>query len=265
MRSISNNNTTAAIGPLSGQIWTVRIAAIAATVGLLALSAPIIWSAVSSGLGLLALTLMAVLGMAVFQALPLAMQMWENKLLQLRKAEAQANPIEQLQNDCLRREERLQSFRRALVTIGGQIQSMKQMVAERSHSDPGHVLDRQQQALKRMAHFYECNLVRLEEAHDALKEFRHQVKQKMFEWEFAKAGQQVMAALNPNELNDLMQDLLTDEALRSVQNRFNTVFAELDVEMRSMDSPAQRLMDEAAFDPMDALTLPKMTTPRRNR
>jgi hypothetical protein len=87
----------------------------------------------------------------------------------------------------------------------------------------------------------------------------------MFEWDFAQAGHVVMAALRPGELNDLMQDLLTDEALRSVQNRFNTVFAELDVEMRSMDSPAYSLMDGSAMERMDALTMPATSVARSSR
>jgi uncharacterized protein (DUF3084 family) len=226
---------------------------------------PIVWVAVSAGLGLLSLAALGILGFALFQALPWAMQRFENHVLLLRKAQARANPIEQLQNECIRREQRLQSFRRALVTIGGQIESMGQMVADRAHHDPDHVLERQQRALHRMGHFYECNLVRLNEAQSALEDFRHQIKQKMFEWEFAQAGQIVMAALHPGELDDLMQDLLTDEALRSVQNRFNTVFAELDVEMRSMDSPAYSLMDGSVMERMDALTVPANSGARRTR
>jgi hypothetical protein len=50
--------------------------------------------------------------------------------------------------------------------------------------------------------------------------------------------------------------LLTDEALRSVQLRFNTVFAELDVEMRSMDSPARTLVDGDRLGRIEALDLP---------
>jgi len=226
---------------------------------------PLVWIAASAGLGLLSLAAMGIFGVAVFQCLPWAMQRYENNLLILRKAQARANPIEQLQNECMRREQRLQSFRRALVNIGGQIESMEQMVQERAHQDPDHVLERQQRALQRMGHFYECNLVRLNEAQSALEGFRHQIKQKMFEWEFAQAGQVVMAALHPGELDDLMQDLLTDEALRSVQHRFNTVFTELDVEMRSMDSPAYSLIDASAMDRMDALTVPANSVTRRTR
>jgi hypothetical protein len=250
-----------AVAIATNKVWAVRAAATAATVALLAISTPLIWAEVSGGLGLVALAAMAAVGTVLLQAIPLGLQRLENRLLRLRKAEAQANPLEQLQNDCLRREERLQSFRRALVTIGGQIESLSQMVAERRLVDPAQVLERQTRALARMAHFYEVNLGRLQEAHAALDAFRHQVKQKMFEWEFAQAGQVVMAALNPSEMNDLVHDLLTDEALRSVQLRFNTVFAELDVEMRSMDSPARTMVDRDHLGRLEALDLPSPKKP----
>jgi hypothetical protein len=228
-----------------------------ATVALLAFAAPLIAAAVSAGLGIAALTGMALVGIALFQAMPLAMQKLENRLLAARKAEAHSNPIEQLQNDCLRREQRLLAFRRALITIGGKIESMTQMVEDRAHQDPGHVLERQRRALERMRHFYECNLVRLSDAQTALDAFRQQVKQKMFEWEFAQAGQVVMNALQPGELEDMMQGLLSDEALRAVQDRFNTVFAELDVEMRSMNAPSYGMVENFPTDPVGELQLPR--------
>jgi hypothetical protein len=235
--------------------WIVRGVAIAATLALLALSAPLVWAAVSAGAGLAALAGMAAVGCAAFQAVPLAMQKLENRVLALRKAEAQTNPIEQLQNDCLRREKRLNEFRAALVTIGGQIESMRQMVQERKHLAPHHVLDRQERAIERMEHFYRANIDRLEEARNALEAFRTQIKQKVFEWEFAQAGQVVMAALNPAEMQDLMQDILSDEALRTVQNRFNMVFAELDVDMCSMNAPTRNYLSDSVSDPLDALSV----------
>jgi hypothetical protein len=238
-------------------IWFVRGAAVAATIALLAISAPLVWAAVSAGAGLMALAGMLAVGTAVFHAMPLGMQKLENRILLARKAEARANPIEQLQNDCLRREERLQSFRRALVTIGGKIESMRQMIEDRRHLDPGHVLNRQQHALERMVRFYQGNLQRLDEANKALEAFRHQVQQKIFEWEFAQAGRSVMAAMNPSEVEDLMQGLLTDEALRSVQDHFNAVFAQLDVEMRSIDAPTREILAEAHLDSMGELALPQ--------
>jgi len=263
---VMHNNAIARQGQTPAaipKVWALRVAAVVATIALLAVSAPLIWAAAAGTAGLLVLAVMALVGMALFQAIPLALQRLENHLLKLRKSEARANPIEQLQNDCLRREERLQTFRAALVTIGAQIESLGQMVNDRSQAAPGQVLERQNRALARMAHFYECNLRRLEEARTALEDFRGQVKHKLFEWEFAQAGQVVMAALNPREMEDLTQGLLTDEALRSVQLRFNTVFAELDVEMRSIDSPARGLMTGSPMERLDALDLPTTNNYRR--
>ena len=59
-----------------------------------------------------------------------------------------------------------------------------------------------------------------------------------------------------------MQDLLTDTALRSVQDRFNAVFAELDVQMRSMDSPTANLLDAPGLDRMDMLIVPERVAQR---
>ncbi|MBK6595585.1 MAG: hypothetical protein IPG23_24365 [Burkholderiales bacterium] len=237
------------------QTWWLRAMAAVAMLALLAITAPLITLAVTAGAGLITLGSMALVGFVALQALPLGLQKLENRLLKLRKQEAQDNPIEQLQNDCLRREERLKAFRRALVNIGGQIESMRQMLHERRDKAPHHVLDKQERAIARMDHFYKANIARLDEAHHALEDFRSQVKQKVFEWEFAKAGQDVMAALNPSEMQDLVQDLLSDEALRAVQNRFNMVFAELDVDLRSINAPTRNYLADTALDPMEALSV----------
>jgi hypothetical protein len=176
--------------------------------------------------------------------------------LRLRKEEARRNPIEQLDNDCLRREQRLLSFRKALVTIGAQIESMRQMLDDRRQVDPAQVLDRQERAVERMAEFHALNLQRLGEAQAALDDFRRTVAQKRFEWEFALGAEVIWESLNPSKAEELLQDLLSDEALRTVQSRFNAVFAELDVEMRSVEGPGRRLLDESQLDRLDALRLP---------
>ena len=149
--------------------WLPRVAAVTGVTVGLALSAPLIWGAVAAGMGLLALAAFGAFGVLVFQAMPLMMQRLENRLLSARKAEARANPIEQLQNDCMRRELRLASFRRALVEIGAQIENMRQMVDERRHVDPAHVLDKQERALQKMTQFHDVNVARLEQAHAALR------------------------------------------------------------------------------------------------
>jgi hypothetical protein len=237
-------------------LWVVRGVALIATVALLATIAPLIWSAAAAGAGIAFLTGIALLGFAAVQALPLGMQKLENQLLKLRKAEARRNPIEQLQNEMLRRAQRLKSFRSALVTVGGQIESIEQMVADRRHKDPEHVLERQERALQRLRQFHGVNLNRLVQAQAALEEFRVTVQRKESEWRIAVAIGDANAMLDPTATDSLMQDLLTDTALRTVQERFNSVFAELDVQMRSMSSPTRSLLDADNLGHMDALDLP---------
>jgi hypothetical protein len=246
------------------QVLAIRLAAIACVVAALALSAPVIWSAASAGAGLFALAVMAVAGTAVFQSIPLAMQVIEIYVLKARKHASAANPVEQLQRECIRREQRLVAFRTALGTIGGQIETLGQMIEERRHADPVHVLDRQARALERMSRFHAANVQRLDEAQAALETFRHHVQQKIFEWEFARSGEAVLAALNPGEFEDLVQDLLTDAALQSVQKRFNTVFSELDLQMRAIGSPTRPLLDAGSLERLGALgPVPLGTTGRR--
>ncbi len=244
----------------SQRLWLVRGAAVLATLALLAVSAPLVWAAVSAGAGLSALAVMAVAGVMAFHALPLALQKLENHLLKLRKAEARKNPIEQLQGEMQRRAQRLKSFRQALVTVGGQIESIEQMMAERHQQDPGHVLERQERALQRLRQFHGVNLNRLVQAQAALDEFGLTVQRKDSEWRMALAIDDATAALDPNATENFMQNLLTDTALRTVQDRFNRVFAELDIQMNSVEGPTRKLLDQNHLGHMDDLHLPRYAT-----
>jgi hypothetical protein len=245
------------------QVTWIRGLFVVAGVAGLALFAPIVWLAFTGGMGLLALAGVFAVGFAAVQAVPLMGQKLENALLAARKSEARRNPIEQLQNEMLRRAARLKSFRSALVTVGGQIESIEHMLSQRRHQDPGHDLERQERALQRLKQFHGLNLNRLLQAQAALEEFRLTVGRKQSEWRIALAIDDANVALDPNAADNLMQDLMTDTALRTVQDRFNNVFAELDVQMSSLDGPTRNLLDDQSLDRMDELHLPECTPLRR--
>ncbi len=238
-----------------------RVAMVCTLVLLLALSSAVISKAVIAGAGLVALALIAGVGLLTFSALPMLMQKAENRLLAMRKAEARKNPVEQLQNDCFRRAERLKTFRNALVNIGAQIISMSEMLEQRRRDCPGQSLQRQERALERMGRFYEVHTGRLKEASAALVAFQEMVKQKEFEWRFASLAGDIMRSLNPREAEELLQNILTDEALMEVQQRFNAVYAELDIGMRAPDSPAQPHLTLGEINPLGDLQidLPRTT------
>lgn len=244
------------------RVWWLRVGGVVATIVLVALSAPLIWTAVSAGVGLLALAAIGAVGVVANTALPLGMQKLENRLLSLRKAEAQRNPIEQLQNEVMRRAERLTLFRHALVKVGGRIESIQQMIEENQAKFTGPVLARQVRALDRLQQFHSLNLSRLNQAHTALQDFKTTVQQKQAEWEIALAIDDATRALDPNAAETLIQDLLADTALRTVQDRFNNVFAELDVQLNSMDAPTRDFLDRGSMSHLDALTLPSQVIGR---
>lgn len=238
------------------KVWAIRVVGAVGALALLTVAAPFIWTAVAAGLGLTALAAMGAVGVVVFQAIPLGMQKLENRLLQLRKDEARRNPIEQLQNELMRRAEKLRAFRGALVMVGGQIESIGNMLEDRKHKDPAHVLHRQERALERLLQFHGINLQRLRVAESALEEFRFTIERKESEWRIALAIGDATEMLDPNATDNLMQDLLTDTALRSVQERFNAVFAELDVQLTSANAPTHDMLDSDAHKHMGALEFP---------
>jgi hypothetical protein len=248
----------------ANQLTWVRVLGVAAGALALAALAPAIWLAVSGGAGLLVLGSLLGIGFASIQALPLMGQKLENALLAARKAEARRSPIEQLQNEVLRRAERLTTFRMALVTVGGQIESIRQMIEKSQTRFTGPVLARQERALEKLQQFHKLNIARLNQAQDALQEFKETVAQKQSEWQIALALDDAQRALDPNAADHLIQDLLADTALRTVQDRFNSVFAELDVQLSSIDSPTRNLLERQSLDPLGALHLPDSTYARSN-
>ncbi len=239
----------------------LRLAAMGGGVLLLAIFAPVLWLAAAGGMGLVVLGLVLALGYAATQALPWLGQVMENRLLAARKAEARRNPIEQLQNELVRRAQRLKAFREALVVVGGQVETISQMLAQRRHRDPQHELDRQEKALARLQQFHALNITRLQQAQAALDDFRAAIERKESEWRIALAIDEASALLDPRAAEALMQDLLTDTALSAVQDRFNSVFAELDVQMSSVDGPTRQLLAPDSLDRMDALQLPAVGVP----
>jgi len=252
-------NNTPGAGNLK-RIPMVRMLAVAAGIFALALFAPVVWLAATGGVGLLVLGAVLAAGVAVLQALPLLGQKLENRLLAARKAEARHNPIEQLQNDMLRRAERLRIFRTALVTVGAKVESIREMVAESRRKDPDHALDLHERALQRLQQFHTVNLARLGRATAALDEFTRTVARKEKEWVIALEIADANTLMDPQAGDNLIQGLLTDTALRTVQDRFNRVFAELDVQMSSRDGPARDILDADSLDPMEALQLPGHNT-----
>lgn len=226
------------------RMWMVRVAAALAAVAVLALMAPLIVLAVTGGLGLLALALIGALGVAMFQALPLLGQKLENRLLAARKAEARANPIEQLQHFLLQKRQRVVAFKQAVVRIGAQIKSMSDMLDERRRQRPGYDAARQEKAIKAMTEAHALLVVKYSNAELALAQLNEVVEDKKFEWQFGQAGQEAIRNLNATSGQQLLDQMLADEAFDSVRDNFNQVFAELELEAAKLSTAKALSFDD---------------------
>lgn len=237
------------------QVAGVRAAAAAGGVALLALLAPVIWSAVSAGAGLVVLLAIACVGIALFQTLPLLGQKLENRLLAARKAEARANPIEQLQNFLLQKRERVSAFKGAVVQIGAQIRSMSDMIAERKRQKPGYDASRQEHAVSAMQDAHQLLVVKYQNAEQALAQLGEVIEDKKFEWKFGQAGQAALQTLNATSGQELLNQMLADEAFDSVRDNFNQVFSELELEAAKLTTANAMPFDDGLSLDLSAIRL----------
>lgn len=206
----------------------VRVGVILAGVAGLAVLLPVIYSAFLASLGLLGVGITAIIGFGIFSALPMLGQKWENAMLGIRKAEARANPIEQMQNDLMKRKEEIKTTEAALGRIGGIVKSMESMLDDQAKKDPEHDLTTARKSLEAMKNFYSTNIGKLKLAIQKGREFEKEIERKKFEFTFAEAGKTFMNGMSGSE-GDAMQKLLSDEAFKAVSDQFNAVFADLEV------------------------------------
>jgi hypothetical protein len=230
------NDKQGSAGQDRQQVWLVRAVVAVFGVAVLAALAPLTWLAVSGGIGLLTLGAMGALAVALFQAMPLLGQKLENRLLAARKAEARANPVEQLQNFLMQKQRRVAEFKQEVARIGTQIKGMADMIAERKRHKPGYDASRQESAVKAMMDAHGLLIVKYRNAEVALLQLSDVVEDKKFEWKFGQAGQAALQHLNATSGQALLDQMLADEAFDSVRDNFNTVFSELEMEAAKLGS-----------------------------
>jgi len=216
------------------RLWAFRAVVVGAAIAGLALMSTLLFAAAKAGVALIGLVVIGLVGFGLFSSLPLLGQVLENRLLMLRKSEARKNPIEQLEQFFIDKRDRLNQFRSAVIKIDAQIRRLKDMVAERKKTKPGYDPTEQEKAIKAMEGAHFVLKVRYEKGEIALNELKDAIDEQRFKHEFAQAGQSAIAALNSASAEDLIKDMLADEANKAVLDNFNTVFAELELDAKQL-------------------------------
>jgi hypothetical protein len=225
--------------PLPKKAVLVRAGVAVATVAAIGLAMPLIASAVVGGAGLMILGAFAVVGIGIVQALPLIGQKWENKLLQLRKEEARQNPEEELDKRVMYKKEQLRKAQEALCVIAGYVRGLSRMIAKEEKEDPDHDVTHLHKTLESMQGFVFSRVEKMKLATEKLAEFDKAVKRWKFEHRFAQQGKIALESIKNMEGADTMGELLTAEAIQAIEEKFDSVFGEMDIE--SMLSQASQL------------------------
>lgn len=217
----------------------VRIGAVIISIVVLAFSAQILWAAASAGIAIGVLVILALIALGLTQVIPFLGQKLENWVLKKRKEEARKNPIEQLQNYLLEKGAQVTAFKEAVGQIGAQIKSMRDMLSDRKRQRPDRDTSKQEASLDAMEKAHAALVAKYEAAERALNDLKEVIEDKKFEWKFAQAGQQAMQRLNAASGEDLLAEMLADEAFDSVRDNFNQVFSDLEMEASKLNSAKQ--------------------------
>lgn len=205
----------------------------------LAILSPVIWLAAKAGVGLIILSVLAIVGFGLIQFIPHIGQKIENTVLNLRKQEARQNPIEQLQNFLIEKSNRVSEFKNAVTQISSQIKSLEAMVIDRKKQRPNYDSTAQENSIRLMKEAHQTLVEKYKNAERALENLKVAIQDKEFEWKFSQAGQVAMKSLNATSGKELIESMLADEAFSSVTDNFNTVFADLEMEALKLTNANQ--------------------------
>ena len=221
----------------------VKVGFGAAVLGVVAMAAPLLWALASAGVATFVIVIVGLAIAALVKSIPLLGQKLENRILAARKAEARENPIEQHQNAAKREAARIQQYEAATKTIRAQIDGLRDMVQDQRKKDPNYDFSRTERGISAMEAAYEKRIETIRNAKQKLEAFKREIEREIFEFEAAKAMRATNGLLSPQDEAKLMDEILNNEASRSIREQFNTAVAELDLEVRTLNDAKQLSFD----------------------
>lgn len=232
---------------LSKQLTIKRVLFVGGSVLALVAVGSVAILAIKAGLTLLAAGAILAVGVYSLLRFPLWMLKQENKVRELimqernehlarLKAEARKNPIEQAENDYLRRDKQYDAFKKAMEQIGSQVGSCRSKLEKLKADKPNYDLSEQVRAVEKMELYYNNRLDRLKQAKIKLEAFKEKIAEARTKWDFALAANAAIAVMNATDQDSRMQEILTEVSFEAVQSEFDGIFAKLDVDAAEMST-----------------------------
>ncbi len=248
--------------PSLKQVFGLRIGMAVGGIAILALLSPLIWAAVTAGVGLLFLGGIVAVGAAALQALPLVAQKWENKILEERKKEARRRPIETMQLYLKSRSADVANFRLAVIAMATQVKNMASMVEDRKKNKPEWDSSKKDKAILQMTSAVSVYTGKYQAAEQALVQLKDVIEENEFDWKFSNAVGDARSAMNDYSGEELVEKMLANEAFDAVRDNFNSVFAELDLEATQLTSKKSLEFDDGMTIDLSSIRLGQTTNVR---
>jgi hypothetical protein len=238
---------TTAIGQ---EVTTKRLIIGGATAGALVILAPAVLVLAKVGMIMTALGVSAVGCGVAYKWLPWIVQRTENAVIEAQnheanrhlialKLEAKENPIEQAQNEFMRRSTQYANFKSAMEKIGGKVTSCRTKLQKMAADRPQYDLTEQWKGLEKMETFYNNRIERMKQAYIKLQEFKAKIDEAKEKWEFQLMANDAIAAMNSTDKDALIGEILVEVAFDSVQQEFDAIFAKLDIDAAEVSAQKQ--------------------------
>jgi hypothetical protein len=187
----------------------------------------------------------------------------QNEQLARLKAEARKNPIEQAENEYLRRSRQYEAFKRAMEVIGGKIGAFKSRLFQTKRDKPNYDLAPETAALEKMELFYQNRKDRLEVAVVKLGQFKDKIDEARTKWEFQLAANDAIRAMNATDQEARINEILTSVSFDTVQQEFDSVFAKLDIDAAEIKGKQALEFGQGITIDMPVIEVPEALPVRR--
>lgn len=201
------------------------------------LVAPFVLSAIGGILGLTVAAGLSFVAINMVSWFSLKVANWRLKAI---KHEAMKNPVETLQNEYVKKDQALKSFKENIRTFAGQVltfgDQVKQYVKDGLEDAQTYV-----EQLAKMKKLLELRQAKYQQAVEALAQFAQTIQQTDRKWKMACAAMAMNEAAGQME-GDVFDKICIETALDSVQTKLNESFADLEVAL--MDNEKEKAVKQ---------------------
>lgn len=201
---------------------------------------PILINTLMAGMTVLGIGLVILTAAGLSKSVGYFGQVLDNRILGLRKKEARDNPIEQMQNELVSNQQIFDLKKLALKEFAAEIKNMEDDLKKSKEEFPGEDWSNDEATIVEATSRYHEKQSELGEAEGALHAFAGQIRVMDRRLQMAKSSEKLNAKTRSSK-EEVVGQILVDEAISSVRNRLNAAMSAIQVEAGLRKSRQERI------------------------